>query len=171
MKALNLRRRTSQSDLATTQMLTFPFIIPGSDQKVLNLVLKQKTMSRIIINTPNAPAPVGAYNQAIVHNGVLYASGQIALDPATGELLTSDIEAETRRVMDNLGAVLEAGGSSFANVIRCSVFISDMENFGRINTVYASYFDEATAPARALVEVANLPKYVNVEISCIAAVG
>jgi 2-iminobutanoate/2-iminopropanoate deaminase len=128
-------------------------------------------MSRIIINTPNAPAPVGAYNQAIVHNGVLYASGQIALDPATGELLTSDIEAETRRVMDNLGAVLEAGGSSFANVIRCSVFISDMENFGRINTVYASYFDEATAPARALVEVANLPKYVNVEISCIAAVG
>ncbi|TXF85690.1 RidA family protein [Neolewinella aurantiaca] len=127
-------------------------------------------MSRKIINTPAAPAPVGAYNQAILHNDVLYVSGQIALDPETGELLTKDIETETRRVLDSLGAILEAAGTSFANVLKCSVFVSDMENFGRINTVYASYFDEATAPARELVEVANLPKYVNVEISCIAAV-
>lgn len=127
-------------------------------------------MPRTIINTPNAPAPVGAYNQAILHNGVLYVSGQIALDPTSGELITTDIETETRRVLDNLSAILEAAGTDRDNVIKCSVFVSDMENFGRINTVYAEYFDEENAPARALVEVANLPKYVNVEISCIAAV-
>lgn len=127
-------------------------------------------MPRTIINTPNAPAPVGAYNQAILHNGVLYVSGQIALDPDSGELITKDIETETRRVLDNLTAILEAAGTNRENVIKCSVFVSDIENFGRINTVYSEYFSEDNAPARALVEVANLPKYVNVEISCIAAV-
>lgn len=126
-------------------------------------------MEKKIINTEKAPAPVGAYNQAVAHNGVLYMSGQIAIDPATGNLLTDDLEEETRRVMDNIGAVLEAAGSSYDRVIKCSVFVSDIENFGRINAVYAEYFEEATAPARELVEVANLPKYVNVEISCIAA--
>lgn len=127
-------------------------------------------MSRTVINTPDAPAPVGAYNQAILHNGVLYVSGQIALDPVSGALKLADIESETRLVLDNLGAILKAAGSSFADVLKCSVFVSDMENFGRINAVYSTYFDADTAPARALVEVANLPKYVNVEISCIAAV-
>jgi len=127
-------------------------------------------MPRTIINTSAAPAPVGAYNQAILHNGTLYVSGQIALDPVSGELIMTDIETETRRVLDNLGAILEAAGTNFANVIKCSVFVSDIENFGRINAVYSEYFDPETAPARALVEVANLPKYVNVEISCIAAV-
>lgn len=126
---------------------------------------------RKIINTPNAPAPVGSYNQAIAHNGVLYVSGQIALDPKTGELLTDDLEVETRRVLDNLKAIVEAGGSSLDQVVKCEVFVSDMKNFGRINTLYAEYFPGETAPARALVEVANLPKYVNVEISCIAAIG
>ena len=126
-------------------------------------------MPRTVINTPNAPAPVGAYNQAVAHNGTLYVSGQIALDPATGALLTDDLEVETRRVLDNLGAILTAAGTSFANVLKCSVFVSDIENFGKINTIYAEYFDAETAPARALVEVANLPKYVNVEISCVAA--
>ncbi len=124
-----------------------------------------------IIRTAKAPAPVGAYNQAVVHNGTVYVSGQIAIDPATDKLLLDDIETETTQVMENLGAVLEAAGSSFAQVIKCEVFVSDIENFGRINTVYSRYFEEATAPARALVEVANLPKYVNVEISCIAVVG
>ena len=123
-----------------------------------------------IISTPHAPAPVGAYNQAVVLNGTVYVSGQVALHPETNELVLDDIETETTRVMDNLGAVLEAAGSSFAQVVKCEVFVSDIENFGRINSVYAKYFDEATAPARALVEVANLPKYVNVEISCIAGV-
>ncbi|PPK86438.1 2-iminobutanoate/2-iminopropanoate deaminase [Neolewinella xylanilytica] len=127
-------------------------------------------MPKQIITTGLAPAPVGAYNQATLANGVLYVSGQIALDPQSGDLLTSDIETETRRVLDNLKAIVEAGGSSMENVLKCEVFVSDMENFGRINAVYATYFDEATAPARALVQVANLPKYVNVEISCIALV-
>ena len=127
-------------------------------------------MSKQIIRTDLAPAPVGAYNQATLAGGVLYVSGQIALDPATGDLVLDSIEVETRRVMDNLKAVVEAGGSSMEQVLKCEVFVSDMENFGRINTVYATYFDEATAPARALVQVANLPKYVNVEISCIALV-
>ena len=124
-----------------------------------------------IINTPDAPAPVGSYNQAIAHNGVLYVSGQIAIDPSTNELLTNDLEVETRRVLDNLKAIVEAGNSSLEQVIKCEVFVSDIENFGRINTIYAEYFPGESAPARALVEVANLPKYVNVEISCIAAIG
>ena len=127
-------------------------------------------MPKQIIQTDHAPAPVGAYNQATLASNTLYVSGQIALDPASGELLTGDIETETRRVMDNLKAIVEAGGSSMDQLLKCEVFVSDMENFGRINTVYATYFDEATAPARALVQVANLPKYVNVEISCIALV-
>ena len=127
-------------------------------------------MPRTIVNTPKAPAPVGSYNQAISYGGVLYVSGQIALDPESGELLTGDLETETRRVLDNLGAILDAGGSSYESVIKCSVFVSDIENFGEINKIYSEYFPAATAPARALVEVANLPKYVNVEISCIAAI-
>ena len=127
-------------------------------------------MPKRIIQTDQAPAPVGAYNQATIANGTLYVSGQIALDPVSGDLLTGDIETETRRVMDNLKAIVEAAGSSMEQVLKCEVFVSDMENFGRINTVYAEYFDEETAPARALVQVANLPKYVNVEISCIALV-
>ena len=127
-------------------------------------------MAKRIITTDQAPAPVGAYNQATLANGTLYVSGQIALDPATGDLITDTIENETERVMKNLRAIVEAGGSSMDRILKCEVFVSDMENFGRINTVYARYFDEATAPARALVQVANLPKYVNVEISCIALV-
>lgn len=126
------------------------------------------TMKKII-QTDKAPAPVGPYNQAIIHNGTLYASGQIALNPATGELVTDNIEAETRQVMANVKAILDEAGLSFKDVIKCSVFVSDMNNYGRINAVYAEYFDEATAPARELVEVANLPKFVNVEISVIAA--
>ncbi len=124
-----------------------------------------------IINTENAPAPVGPYNQSVLHNGVLYMSGQIALDPPTGELILDNIEAETHQVMKNIKAVLTEAGLSFEDVIKCSIFVSDMGNYGRINAVYAEYFDEATAPARELVEVANLPKYVNIEISVIAAAG
>lgn len=125
---------------------------------------------RRIVQTDQAPAPVGPYNQAIVHNDTLYVSGQIALNPADGSLVNDSIEAETHQVMKNLQAILQAAGSSFSQVIKCSVFVTDMGNYGRINAVYAEYFDEATAPARELVEVRNLPKYVNVEISLIAAV-
>lgn len=121
-----------------------------------------------IIQTNQAPAPVGPYNQAILHNGTLYVSGQIALKD--GRLITENIEAETHQVMQNLAAILKEANTSFEHVLKCSVFVSDMQNYGRINAVYAEYFEDATAPARELVEVANLPKYVNVEISCIAAV-
>ncbi|MCH9659763.1 MAG: Rid family detoxifying hydrolase [Bacteroidetes bacterium] len=122
-----------------------------------------------IINTTHAPSPIGPYNQAVLYNGMLYTSGQIAIDPKTGELQTGDITTETKWVMENMKAVLEEAGMTFKNVLKTSIFISDMENFGAINKVYATYFDEATAPARETVEVSNLPKYVNVEISMIAA--
>jgi 2-iminobutanoate/2-iminopropanoate deaminase len=122
-----------------------------------------------IFNTEKAPAPVGPYNQATAHNGVLYVSGQIAIDSATGNLVQDDIEAETHQVMRNLRAILTNAGLTFDNVLKCSVFVSDMHDYGRINAVYAQYFDEATAPARELVEVGNLPKFVNIEISLIAA--
>lgn len=121
-----------------------------------------------IIETKLAPAPVGPYNQAIEHNGVLFASGQIAINPATGDLVMDTIEAETHQVMKNIQAILTEAGMTFENVIKCSVFVKDMHLYGRINAVYAEYFDEATAPARELVEVANLPKFVNIEISVIA---
>jgi len=121
-----------------------------------------------IIQTDQAPAPVGPYNQAITHNGTLYVSGQIALNPATGALVQTDIETETHQVMKNLQAILKEAGCTFEDVIKCSVFVSDMNMYSRINAVYATYFNEDTAPARELVEVANLPKFVNIEISLIA---
>jgi 2-iminobutanoate/2-iminopropanoate deaminase len=121
-----------------------------------------------IITTSKAPAPIGPYNQAILSGNTLYTSGQIALHPKTGELVLDSIEIETKQVMENMKAVLEAAEMTFENVIKTSIFISDMNNFGEINKVYGSYFNEETAPARETVEVANLPKFVNVEISMIA---
>ena len=121
-----------------------------------------------IINTSKAPSPIGPYNQAVLVGNTLYTSGQIALHPETMELVLDDIKTETRQVMENMKAVLEAADMTFENVIKTSIFISDMHNFSQINAVYGNYFDEATAPARETVEVANLPKFVNVEISMIA---
>ena len=124
-----------------------------------------------IIQTDQAPAPIGPYNQAVLSGNTLYTSGQIAIDPKTGELLKGSITEETELVMQNLKAVLEAANMGFDQVVKTSIFISDMGNFAEINAVYATYFDEATAPARETVEVANLPKYVNVEISMIVVSG
>ncbi|PQV50246.1 endoribonuclease L-PSP [Jejuia pallidilutea] len=121
-----------------------------------------------IITTQNAPAPLGPYNQAILSENTLYISGQIAINPKTGALVINDITSETLQVMQNLNAVLNAAGFSFNNVVKSSIFISDMDNFTAINEVYGSYFDNATAPARETVQVARLPKNVNVEISMIA---
>ncbi len=123
---------------------------------------------KTIITTSKAPAPIGPYNQATLVGNTLYTSGQIAINPANGELVLDDISTETKQVMENVKAVLEAAEMTFENIVKTSIFISDMENFGAINEVYATYFNEATAPARETVEVANLPKYVNVEISVIA---
>lgn len=121
-----------------------------------------------IIQTENAPAPIGAYNQAVMYGDMLYISGQIAIDPKTMELIQGSIQDETEQVMHNLKAILSEAGMTFENVLKTSIFISDMKNFAEINAVYSQYFDEKTAPARETVEVANLPKYVNVEISLIA---
>ena len=121
-----------------------------------------------IIYTENAPNPLGPYSQAIQVGNTLYCSGQIAINPATGELVLDNLENETKQVFSNLKAVLEAADMTFENVVKCSVFLSSMESFSAINKIYAEYFDEASAPARETVEVANLPKFVNVEISAIA---
>lgn len=121
-----------------------------------------------IIFTPIAPAPIGPYSQAVLSGNTLYASGQIAIDPETGELLKGTIEDETELVMENLKAVLQAAGLSFSDVVKATIFVKDMNQFSRINAVYGGYFDAETAPARETVEVSNLPKFVNVEISAIA---
>ena len=122
-----------------------------------------------IITTDKAPAPIGPYNQAVLLGNLLYTSGQIAINPKTGALEIDDIEKETKLVMENLKAILKAAGMTFENVIKSSIFVSDMHNFSKINKVYGQYFNAETAPARETVEVANLPKFVNVEISVIAA--
>jgi len=121
-----------------------------------------------IIYTENAPAPIGPYNQAILVGNTLYTSGQIALNPLTMELVLDDIETETKQVMENMKAVLAAADMTFENVIKTSIFIMNMNDFTRINSIYGSYFNEATAPARETVQVACLPKNVNIEISMIA---
>ena len=121
-----------------------------------------------IIKTADAPLPIGPYNQAILKGNTLYASGQIAIDPKTNELISGDIKAETKQVMENLAAVLHAADMDFSQVVKCSIFISDMNDFSEINQVYGSYFNDETAPARETVQVSVLPKNVNVEISLIA---
>jgi 2-iminobutanoate/2-iminopropanoate deaminase len=124
-------------------------------------------MSKQIIQTKEAPAPIGPYNQAILAGDTLYVSGQIALDAQSGELINENITEETHQVMKNLEAILSAAGLSFSDVVKCSIFVKDMGNFSTINEAYGMYFKE-NPPARETVEVARLPKDVNVEISCIA---
>ncbi len=121
-----------------------------------------------IINTTKAPAPIGPYNQAILSGNTLYISGQIPLNPETGKLVEGDIKKETRQSMENLKVILEEAEMNFENVVKSSIFLSDMNQFTQVNEVYATYFEAETAPARKTVEVANLPKFVNVEISMIA---
>lgn len=121
-----------------------------------------------IIYTDNAPAPIGPYNQAVLAGNTLYTSGQIALHPVTMQLVTDTIEIETKQVMENMKAVLVAAGMTFENVVKTTIFIMNMGDFSRINGVYETYFDEKSAPARETVQVACLPKNVNIEISMIA---
>jgi len=124
--------------------------------------------SKKIIFTDKAPAPIGPYNQAVLIGNTLYTSGQIALNPVTMELVMDDIETETKQVLDNIKAVLEAAEMTFENVVKTTIFVMNMGDFARINSVYATYFNEATAPARETVQVAGLPKGVTIEISMIA---
>ncbi len=127
-------------------------------------------MTKKIIKTPNAPAPVGPYNQAIAASGqLLFVAGQIPLNPHTGEIVgLGDITSQTQQVMQNLEAILQEAGATWENVVKTSVFLQDLGDFAAMNRVYAQYFHEATAPARACVEVSRLPKDVLVEIDCIA---
>ncbi|MCH6199036.1 RidA family protein [Aquiflexum sp. LQ15W] len=124
-------------------------------------------MSKEIIFSSDAPAPIGPYSQAVKSGNTLYLSGQIALDPVTGELINENITEETHAVMKNIDAVLRAGGFTFADVVKCTIFIRDMGQFVTINEAYGQYF-KTNPPARETVEVSKLPKNVNVEISCIA---
>ena len=121
-----------------------------------------------IINTSKAPAPIGPYNQAVMSGNTLYISGQIPLDPDNGQLIEGDIQKETHQCMKNLKAILEEAGMGFEQVVKTSIFLKYMHQFALINEAYAQYFNADTAPARETVEVANLPKFVNVEISMIA---
>ena len=125
-------------------------------------------MTKTIINTPGAPAPIGPYNQAILTGNMLFISGQVCIDPTTGELKNKDIQEETHQVMQNLKAVLHAAGMDFNNVIKTTIFITDMNHFAEVNEVYGKYF-EGEFPARETVQVSALPKFVNVEISMVAA--
>ncbi|HEX8545514.1 MAG TPA: RidA family protein [Cytophagaceae bacterium] len=122
-----------------------------------------------IINTKSAPSPIGPYSQAVLANNTLYVSGQVALDPQTGDLKNKDITEETHQVMKNLQAILKEAGATFSNVVKCSIFVKDLNNFALINQIYGEYFIE-NPPARETVEVSRLPKDVNVEISCIAII-
>jgi 2-iminobutanoate/2-iminopropanoate deaminase len=124
-------------------------------------------MEKTIINTKNAPAPIGPYNQAVEINGTVYISGQICIDPATGSLKNKDIQEETHQVMQNLKSILQEAGISFSHVVKTTIFITDMNQFSSINEIYGKYFD-GDFPARETVQVSALPKFVNVEISMVA---
>lgn len=124
-------------------------------------------MANTIVNSPNAPAPIGPYSHSVMAGNTLYISGQIALDAQSGNLVNDSIEAETHQVMKNLQAILTTAGMSFADVAKCTIFVKDLNNFGKINEIYGSYFP-LNPPARETVEVSRLPKDVNVEISAIA---
>lgn len=128
-------------------------------------------MDKKIFSIPNAPAPVGPYNQAVQIGKQLYVSGQIPISPATGQLMTGDVRVETRQVMENLKVLLEVAGATFENVAKCSIFLTDMNDYNVVNEIYARYFNNDTAPARECVQVAALPKGARVEISLIAHVG
>ena len=123
--------------------------------------------ARRVVRTERAPAAIGPYSQAIVAGGFLFASGQVALDPATGQLLAGDVGAQTERVMQNLKAVLEAGGASFDKVVKTTIFVADMADDAKINETYARYFNK-TPPARATVQVSALPRGAKVAIDCLA---
>ncbi|HTD93375.1 MAG TPA: RidA family protein [Chitinophagaceae bacterium] len=124
-------------------------------------------MEKKVINTANAPAPIGPYNQAILVNDTLYISGQVCIEPSSGELKNKDVQEETHRVMQNLKTILQAAGMTFANTVKTTIFLTDMHRFSEVNEVYGKYF-EGDFPARETVQVSALPKFVNVEISMIA---
>lgn len=127
-------------------------------------------MSKQIIQTDKVPAPIGPYSQAVIANGFLFASGQIAFNPATGELVLENIQSETKQVMENIKAILEASKLSFGHIVKTTIFLSDMQLFAQVNEVYGSYFT-ANFPARETVAVKTLPRNVNIEVSITAVIA
>ena len=127
--------------------------------------------TRAAVSTLSAPAAIGPYSQAIVHDGLVFCSGQIALDPKTGQLIAGDVKAQTTRVLENLKAVLEAAGTSLEHALRTTIYLVDIGDFAAVNEVYGSFFTVGAPPARATVGVASLPRGAKVEIDCIAAVA
>lgn len=128
---------------------------------------QDSSTTRSIVTTPLAPAAIGPYSQAILVDNTLYCSGQIAIDPETDSMITGSIEEETERVLDNLGAVLRAASMTYENVVRCTVYLTDVNNYAQVNEIYSRYFNEVP-PAREAVQVAALPRNARVEISCVA---
>lgn len=131
------------------------------------LIFKLYIMSKSVVYSENAPEPIGPYSQAIQAGNILFVSGQIAIQRTTGKIITTTIEEETNQVMENLGAVLQAAGMNFSNIVKTSIFLKNMDNFPQVNGIYGRFFAQ-DPPARETVEVARLPKDVNVEISCVA---
>lgn len=147
--------------IRTTALYVLLFFFAACNSNQTNSVKK------VVISSPEAPAAIGPYSQAIKVGHTLYCSGQIAINPQTGELVIETIEAETKQVLENLGAVLRAAGMDYSDVVQATVYMTNMENYKRINEIYGQYFKE-NPPARAAIQVANLPKYVSVEIACVA---
>ena len=127
-------------------------------------------MSRRVITDANAPNPIGAYNQAVIANGFIFTAGQIAIDPATGKLIEESFKARVHQVFKNLSAILEHANTNFGNVVKFTVFLTDMDNYAEVNEVFNEWLDEANAPARSLVAVRGLPAGTDVEIECIATI-
>ena len=127
-------------------------------------------MSRTVITDANAPNPIGSYNQAVIANGFLFTAGQIAIDPATGNLIEESFKARVHQVFKNLSAILERANTNFANVVKFTVFLTDMDNYAEVNEVFNEWLDEANAPARSLVAVRGLPAGTDVEIECVATI-
>ena len=127
-------------------------------------------MSRRVITDANAPNPIGAYNQAVIANGFIFTAGQIAIDPATGKLIEDSFKARVHQVFKNLSAILDHANTDFGNVVKFTVFLTDMDNYAEVNEVFNEWLDEANAPARSLVAVRGLPAGTDVEIECIATI-
>jgi 2-iminobutanoate/2-iminopropanoate deaminase len=172
----SLYAHTPAADLSRARMPDGEMYKPeATDKEIINQsVSSQKltSMTRKVIRTEQAPTPVGPYNQAIVASGeMIFVAGQIAIDPRIGDIVyTDDVVKQTEQVMAHIESILAAAGATFNDVVKTTVFLADMNDFAAMNAVYAKYFDEATAPARACVQVSRLPKDVLVEIDCIAAI-
>jgi 2-iminobutanoate/2-iminopropanoate deaminase len=142
----------------------------GLTSCISKTVITTRSGPKSIVATEGAPAAIGPYSQAVMHGNTLYLSGQIAIDPKTGELVTGDIEKETHLVLKNIGAVLKAAGMGYEDVVQAQVFLKDLDDYGVVNGIYAQYFKK-DPPARAAVQVARLPKDVSIEIMCTASLG